>query len=318
MRGSFFKREEDMKITNHANLPDAIVRAVVNDPYPHGKTGDISVTTLISPPQMRILKKRHENDIEEDAADRIWALLGQSVHTILERAETAALTEDRLFAHCEGWSVSGQYDRLAYLDEIERDPQSQAERPARVLQDYKVTSTWSILDGAKAEWVEQLNILAWLARRNGYRVDKVQIAAILRDWSKGKARQGGNYPQKPVVLLDLPCWSQKIASRYVAAKVRFHQRAEEKAEAGLDLPPCTDDERWIRGEKWAVKKPGRKTAIRVFDTSAEAEALAAQTPKGYVENRPGEPVRCADYCPVAQFCEQYQKELARADQREAA
>ena len=41
-----------MNITNHANLPDAIVRAVVNDPYPHEKVGNIGVTRLIGPPQL--------------------------------------------------------------------------------------------------------------------------------------------------------------------------------------------------------------------------------------------------------------------------
>lgn len=307
-----------MLVTNFANLPDSIVLAVENDPYPHGETGDISCTQLIGPPQLRILRKQHSAELQEDASDRIWSLLGQSVHTILERAERVALAEGRLFANISGWQISGQYDRMALLEEEEHDPETGGTQSRRILQDYKVTSCWSVMDGARTEWINQLNVLAWLARRNGYRVDKLQVVAILRDWSKGRARKGGGFPAKPVVVLDVETWAPKIASRYVAGRVKLHQDAELKAEKGEPLPLCSADERWIRGEQWAVRKPGRKTALRVFDTQLQAEAFTAENPGSFVEHRPGTPIRCEDYCEVAQFCAQYQAELAAAEQRAAA
>ena len=277
-----------MKITNHAHLPDSIVQAVINDPYPHGKIGDISVTRLIGPPQIRILERRHQDEIEEDAADRIWSLVGQIGHGILERAETVAITEERLFTKVEGWRVSGQFDRLVLL-------------PDGTLQDYKFTSVWACMDGVKPEWEAQLNLLRYLVEVNGYPpIRRLQIVAILRDWSKGKARAGGDYPRVQVTVLDVSVWSMAEAGRYITERVRLHQAAE----AG-HIPPCTADERWERPTTYAVKKPGRKSAVRVYGSMEQAQSLVSQTPSGYVEIRMGESIRCADYCAVRDFCPQW-------------
>ena len=58
--------------------------------YSRGKA-DISVTELINPPQIAVLKRVHRNDIEEDLVDRFWALMGTNIHKILEDAADAAL-----------------------------------------------------------------------------------------------------------------------------------------------------------------------------------------------------------------------------------
>jgi len=64
-----------MKLTNKFNLPDPIVNAVQNQGYTPGSS-DITVTQLIQPPLIRQLNKKHWDDIEEDASDRVWALFG--------------------------------------------------------------------------------------------------------------------------------------------------------------------------------------------------------------------------------------------------
>ena len=72
--------------------------------------------------------------------------------------------------------------------------------------------------------------------------------------------------------------------------------------------PTTDDERWVRDTSYAVKREGRKTAIRVFDNEEQAKALAEKE-KGYVEVRKGEAIRCTgNFCGVAKWCSQFQKE----------
>jgi len=281
-----------MQITNRANLPDAIVRAVTNDPYPYGRTGDISVTRLIDAPQIRLLTRAHWDELEEDACERIWALLGQAVHTILERAETQALTEERLFAEIEGWQVSGQFDRLAYFP-------TQGH-----LQDYKVTSAWSVIEGPKPEWVRQLNALRYLATKHGYPVSRLQVVAILRDWSRGKALAGGHYPPAQVAALEIPVWPMHQTDAYLRERVHLHQLAEYQEERGGPVPECTPEERWERPPTFAVRKAGRKTAVRVFANETEARTLAAALSGGYVETRPGESIRCADYCAVRAFCPQ--------------
>ena len=86
------------KITNMHNLPAAIVAAVANDPYVGG--GDISTTKLIDSPQIRVLGGKHKEDLSVDVSERVWALLGQAVHTILERAglkEQGMVVEERLY-----------------------------------------------------------------------------------------------------------------------------------------------------------------------------------------------------------------------------
>lgn len=284
-----------MPLTNTLNLPDAIVRAVANDPYNAGDC-DISVTRLIGPPQIRILEREHAADLVEDASDRIWSLLGQIAHGILERAESQAIAERRLFADLAGWRLSGQFDRLTVL-------------PDGRLQDYKVTSVWACLDGPKPEWIAQLNALRWLAAVNDYpAITRLEVVAILRDWSRGKARAGGDYPRRQVKVLPVPVWSLAQTEAYLIERVHLHQLAETCARTGRALPSCTDAERWAKPTTWAVKKPGRKSAVRVLDDPTAALDLALKTQGGYVEVRRGESIRCADYCAVAPFCAQRRAE----------
>ena len=174
-----------MQITNLRNLPAPIVAAVTNDPYDRGQS-DISVTGLIAPARQRHLTLEHDDEITEDAAERIYSLLGQAVHTILERADTegGAITEKRLMIERHGWRISGAFDRLAVL-------------PDATMQDYKVTSTWAVKDGVKDEWAQQLNMYRLIAAAHGIEVRNLQIVAILRDWQKSKAvNTPDTYPRR--------------------------------------------------------------------------------------------------------------------------
>lgn len=291
-----------MQLTNMHNLPEVLVRAVLNDPYPHGKTGDISVTQLIKPPRIRQLEIRHRDEIVEDVSERLWALDGQADHHHLERAALPnALAEERLSCEVLGWRVTGQLDLY--------------EEPG-VLSDYKRTSVWAVIGGVKPEWEAQLNLLAHLVRQAGFPVQRLQIVALLRDWSRSKARQGGNYPQLPAAVVPVPLWSPEQAAGYLESRVDLHQRAERLPDD--ELPLCTDEERWRRPTTYAVMGDWRKTAIRVTEDrdeadrimEAEAAKVAGSRKRVYLEVRPGEAVRCREYCRVAPFCNQWQAELA--------
>ena len=289
-----------MHITNHADLPEAIVNAVRNDPYNAGVC-DISVTKLISPPQIRVLEREHADELTEDVSERIWSLIGQIGHGILERAETTAIAERRLFATIGGWRISGQFDRMTIEDD-------------GTLSDYKFTSVWAVTDGIKPEWEAQLNILRWLAAENGYpEIRRLLLVAILRDWSKGKAKQGHPYPPHQVKVLPVPLWTLEDTERFIAERIQLHKIADECAAYSEPLPHCTDEERWTKPTTYAVRKPGRKSAVKLYDNEDDALTHSANIPRGYVEHRPGESIRCADYCAVAQFCEQRQAELAERE-----
>lgn len=81
-----------------------------------------------------------------------------------------------------------------------------------------------------------------------------------------------------------------------------------------ELPLCSDSERWADGEKWAVMKKGRKSAVRVFDTESDAKAMLSNLDNlHFIEHRPPIARKCADYCLVCDFCNQYQNERKRLE-----
>lgn len=275
-----------MNISNIYGLPQALIEAVRNDPYNPG-SGNISVTKLIDAPQRRILIKKFKDSIVEDASERIWSLLGQAVHTILERQDQgkSVIAEDRLYADISGWKVSGQFDRMDLRD--------------GVLDDYKVTGTYKAMMDDHVEWERQLNVLRWLAVTNGYIVHKLRIVAILRDWHKsGLLRDPNNYPKVPVKIIEIPMWDIGETKAYVENRVWIHQMAEEG-----DVKPCSDEERWFSGTTYALMKQGGKRAIKIFERKEDAEEKLADG--CFVEERRGTYRRCADYCEVSKFCEQH-------------
>lgn len=271
-----------MKITNRANLNQSLVNAIMNDPYDRGES-DITVTQLIGPTQIRHLINKHWDEIGEDAIDRIWSLLGQAVHTILERSGDG-VKEERLYLDVLGWKLGGQFDRLAYSEGI--------------LEDYKVTSAWSFIGGVKPEWETQLNVLAELCRINGYQIKKLKVIAIYRDWSKFKALQSAEYPKAQLGQIDIPLWSEEKCWEYIEDRIRLHQGPPQ---------PCSQIETWYSGDRYAVMKKGRKSAVRVLDSTIEAdEYIKAKDLKGHaIVHRPGVYKRCQDYCSVSKFCPQF-------------
>lgn len=275
-----------MNLTNIHDLPQALVDAVRNDPYKGG--GDISVTKLIDSAQRRVLVKKFGGAIVEDVSERIWSLLGQAVHTILERANKSDIVEERLYADVEGWKLSGQFDRMDLHSET--------------LDDYKCTSTYKVTKSDMIEWERQLNVLRWLAIQNGYKVETLRIIAILRDWRKADAKRKPDYPQQPVATINIRVWPLEETYQYIRERITLHQAAE----AGGTNIACTDEERWYEGTTYALMKSGGKRAIKIFERKEDAESQLADGQ--YVETRRGGYRRCAEYCEVSEFCDQYRSD----------
>ena len=293
-----------MKYTNKHNIPQEIINAVHNDNYSRGKA-TISATGLLQPPRIRLLAQEHYDKLTIDVSDEIWKLLGQSVHTILERANENSediITEQRMFATVNDWTVSGQTDSI--------------DVKSNTLKDYKVTSVWSIvsaLNEGKVEWEQQLNIYAYLYKQTtGKTIDQLNIIAIARDWNKNQyLRSGGDYPPSPITVLNIDLWSDEEQEAFIKQRVSIHQEAEVDYLINDKLPLCTDEERWRRKDTYRVEKKGRKTAVRVLDTQEEADEYV----EGHKDSKllkvveaKGECVRCANYCDVAEFCNQYNEE----------
>ena len=272
-----------MKVTNRLGLPDAIVRAVSNDTYNSGDC-DYSVTTLLTPPRIVALRRKHGSEIVEDAAERIWSMLGQAVHVIAERANHHDVAERRLSIEINGKKISGGMD--LYSDD-------------GLITDYKVTTVWKVKEGYPEEWEMQLNAYCQILRANGYKVSGCQVIAILRDWSKLARLRDSSYPEFQVKKITVPLWSEQKAFDFLTQRVEEHEAAK------VVLPECTAEERWEKPTVYAVMLPGRKTALKLYEVEENALEHAARLLGAKVVLRPGESVRCANYCNASNHCSQY-------------
>jgi hypothetical protein len=283
-----------MKITNRFDLPAPIVRALTKDDYSRGKA-DLSVTQIIDSPRVRLLRKQHDDKIEEDVSDMVWSVLGRAAHKVLEDSDDEGYTvEERLFAEVEGWVLSGAIDLQKHGNVL-------------ALYDYKVTSAWSVIFG-KSSWETQLNCYAYLLwKAKGEKVGALNIIAILRDWNRREAGKD-NYPASPIMEIPIQLWSVEEQERYVTERVRLHQEAESNLVLGDELPLCSAEERWEKATTYAVRKKTQKRAVRVFKSMDEAEAFLEEGQ--VIDVRQGESTRCAqDWCRVSQWCSQYQEAL---------
>jgi hypothetical protein len=322
-------------ITNRLNLPEPIVAAIANDPYDNA--GTLSVTTLLKPAQAVALGKAHGHEIVEDAADRIWSLMGQIGHGIIERAAPGLdparyIAERRFFMDLDGQSVPGfeplRISGAADLIDVHE----------KTVYDFKFTSGWAVMgarDGNKSDWRYQLSMLAMLARegrhftstadlQNGelHRVEvdgspieitHGKIVAIVRDWTKTQALKNPDWPQQPVEVIDMDILPDTEVREWLDMRIEALKYALD----GNDVP-CTDEERWAKPGGWAVYKGDNKKAAKVERTedalSAWIFANRSKLGANYrIEERPTVYGRCSQYCSAAPFCPQHQQSIEGAE-----
>jgi hypothetical protein len=284
-----------MKITNKHNVPAPLVTLASKEYYSKGASS-YSVTEIMSPPKIKRLREQYNDNIESDVADMLWSMLGSALHVVMERGDTPGfLSEERLFTEINGVTISGAIDL-----------QQETDRGVIII-DYKFTSAWAVMQD-KVEWEQQLNVYKWLVEVvKKKKVVGLQICAFIRDFSRHETKEG--YPESPIHMVDVPMWDAVKAETYIKERLEMHREAKMAQDFGEELQDCSPQERWMSETKYAVKREGRKTAIRVLDDKEEARILADKE-KGYVEIRPGEPKRCTgNFCGVAQWCKQYQGEL---------
>lgn len=221
-----------MKLTNKYHIPEAIVRAIENDPYSKGDA-DFSVTELIKPSRIVALERKYKDEIVEDASDRIYSLYGQIAHGILERAgdSVTELVEKRLFVGFDDVIVSGQIDTLTYK--------------SGVLTDYKFTTTYKFManKAVPPEFESQLNMQRYLLKLASIEVNQLQIVGLLRDWSIREASRRTDYPQFQIAVMPIPLWPHEFTCGYIMGRIRSH-RAAIAFTSQETLAQCTPDEHW--------------------------------------------------------------------------
>jgi hypothetical protein len=286
--------EFPMKLTNKFNLPQTFVNILNKPTYTKGRA-HLSVTEIINSPRIIQLKNIHYDELEEDVADKVWAIFGTAIHAVLELGkDDHHIIEQRLHANIDGWDISGAID----LQRIEED--------GIVVSDYKTTGAWGVMN-EKIEWEQQLNCYAWLVEKvKKIPVKKVEIIAIIRDWSRRDAQNKEGYPEAPIKVLDVPLWSFEERENFIKERIRLHSDALFATETGEDLPFCTPEQMWEKPTYWAIRKTGGKRATSVHDTQEQAEKKMEELGKGYeMEVRPGGRTRCENFCLVRDHCDQW-------------
>ncbi len=334
-----------MILTNKYKIHPTVVEAVKNLDT-HVTYGDISVTQLIDSPQIWALKQ--SNEIEKDVSDMLWATMGTAMHKVLElgvfkdsrirkligameaiidmkktsKSEQFTQDVDSIFEQLKalllkyfdkhlgreilyeqthiidfnGVKISGTLD---YYNKITQEQN-----------DYKMCSVYAyIFPESRLSWEKQQNIYAYMLRMNGYKVKKINIIAIFRDWSQTKANLTKDYPKRQCMTIAIPIWSDEKCEQYLISRLKEHKKASQG-----DMK-CTPEEMWEKSGTWAVMVKNKVRAHRVYSDQKSAEqemdVQMLKNPKiqYYIEERPGERKRCADYCEVSNFCSQYAEYL---------
>jgi len=293
-----------MKFTNKHGLSDFIYSVLTNDKYK--KVGDYSVTGLLKPVRQVILEERHDDEISMDISELAYSALGTGVHSVFEIDTTGDedrwITEQRFVSTIAGKKVSGQIDLF--------------DKKEKKIQDYKVCSVWKYMFGDVADWTKQINAYAYMI--NDFlkiKVESASVIAIFRDWKFDEYERdlsnnpfSPTYPECPIKEIEIKIYPPDEVYNSIEEKVKKFESA--KLLDDDSLPLCTPDERWARGEAWAVKKKGAKRAMNggVCKTEADAHTFAKSCGVPVdIEHRIAKSIRCQRYCNAAPFCNQWKE-----------
>lgn len=292
-----------MKITNKLNLPSQLVSVVDNNYKPTPK--QYSCTTILKPTRQIILERRYGDLIEQDVSDMAWMIFGIAVHSIIENSkeDEGQFKEEKLKEElgliCEdllGYKLSGRSDLIDLTN--------------KEIVDWKTCSAWKIIYNDFDDWKREMLIYGWLVKKLGFDIDKAKAVAFIKDHNKSKAKQESGYPQLPIYVKEFSFTDEDYEDieEYIITKFREIKDNEEVSD--MNLPMCTLEERWNKGNTYAVKKIKNKTATKVHETLEDAEShlknLEYQYPGEYeIETRLGEDTRCLNYCSCCHQCPYY-------------
>lgn len=280
-----------MKITNNLNAQPAYVLMATEGNY-RPKEDRIGVTGLIISPLIRQLQLNRWDEIVVDVADMLERLDGIAWHEKLEPyvIKTGGKAEVKWELPIDGLTLVGKVD-ADYGNE---------------LQDHKKYKAFAFCRKAYKDTISkieaQLNVLRYLKYAcEGKVAEKLTLCTYIKDFSANKALQEDDYPKK-IDSINIKVWDMEEAALYIRQRLALHKRTDYT---------CSDEDKWVRPECWAVMKKDGKKAERLLNTLPEAEAYIVQrkwtndyaTGKVYVEQRKTQPINCLNYCPARSVCD---------------
>lgn len=223
-----------MKIINDTNS-ETLYHFLFQDYYDLKDKDIISATTLLKPVQEIILTKKYFDEIEINASECLWRLLGSAVHSVLDKMYEGnnlnIKREERLFYKINDIIISGKYDLIMN----------------NKLYDYKYTNVWTIILKSRVEdWIKQVSIYRWLYYKvnNELLNDNGIITVILRDWNKRDILIN-NYPQSPIFEISIILEDVEEIEKFIIDKIDKIKLAQILDDNGLFTNyPCSKEERW--------------------------------------------------------------------------
>jgi hypothetical protein len=272
----------------------------------YSKSGDYSVTDLITPPRIVHLKKRHPNTNKQLDA-QVASILGTAIHEYFEKYldlwcdkydYDGYTLEEQVQIERMGRKISGRYDI----------------REGDELYDLKSIKVWKLIfDPRLDEYHEQQNLYRLLIKMDkGITLTGLNIVAIYKDWQEGNALRDRAYPQQQIIEYGLKVWPFAQTEKFLDEKLTELIRCEDLADD--ELPVCSREDRWERhqgGEAihyGILKNRKAKRATRVVrggsldDAMVVARSLKGMTKDSVIEVRYALPKRCQKYCDVNEYC----------------
>ena len=275
-------------ITNKLNIPQIFIDCVENNR--EFQQNRYSVTELLQPTQCIQLIRKHFNEIDEDAADLIPALIGTAVHKMLQEKTPEENAEVKLETQFKNIQLVGILD---YLD-----------LKNLLITDYKVTSVYKYQAQEFDDYYKQgalYSLLVYLIY--DVKIKKVNFQLLLKDWSKIKALTTNNYPASPIVKVEYDINDSDFDFIIEWLNNKLLELSSNKNE-------CSDSDRWYTGKKYAVyKKAGDKRASYITNDEIDAHNYITNKCDGAAEIqvRQGENIKCKYYCKARSVCPQYEK-----------
>ena len=291
-----------MKLTNTLNLPKPIYNALLSD-YKY-KEKQFSATSIIGGLKALILQKRHSDEIEVDISEMTNLLFGMALHKVLEdsQEDNEELKEAYLkYELPNGYTLSGRFDLYNEKEEA--------------VKDYKTCSVFKIKLQDFEDWKKQLLIYAWLLNKLGFTTKKGEIIYFIKDWKKSELKlaklKNEFYPESQIGIKKFNFTNQDFEEIEEYIINRFEEIEKYEQMEDDEIPICSMEERFNKGDKYAVKKKGNVRAIRVYDTKEAAQEHLLFDSSLIIEERPGKNIKCEDYCNACKFCNFYKEHIAK-------
>lgn len=314
-----------MKIIGTEGIPPQILAAMYAkmNTYRDDKTAymqqhpeveeEFSVTTLAKSPRQVQLVKRHWDEIEVQAMDLYYILMGSVLHSILEQHPNP---NDRVeYRYGYTFTLNGKKIHVhGMADVVNILTDAFLSLSQGVIEDWKYTSM-SAMNYEKSDYIKQVNLLRLLLGKDRHSIKTLRNIFIFRDWRSADVKAGRSKQPMFCKVVEHPIWSDEDALAYLKARIIAHTSAINIPDD--DLPECTREELWYSKDGFRIRRKTKAKSKNVPGdwskrtdgwTETEAEAHAIATTKGLTEYRleptTGSPKKCA-YCDAKPFCNQY-------------